>query len=243
MADDDFRPIPDDPLAHGSIPVGVGIASVARIPIPGTNGLAIELSPRGWRPPSGSTTRLFFQDITGKRHLRLDYDYNVTTKTIDYHWNQKGVFNTFGITNHAPADAGDRALYRAAKYFRYAGRILLVAGVAIDVVSIVVASSPMQRATEVVAGWAGAWAGCRVTGALGARVGMLGGPKGIAAGGIGGCIIGGLGGYYAGSASGRTVYVWAEHTVFSRLPEIDPPQPSGSQASPGHSPAVAPRPN
>src|SRR4249920_3434111 len=65
------RPPADVPMS-GGIPYGIGQASVVRIPVPGTNGLCIELRPRGWVPQSGSTSTLFFQDATGKRHLRLD---------------------------------------------------------------------------------------------------------------------------------------------------------------------------
>src|SRR5262245_23735215 len=126
--------VADAPLS-GGIPYAIGQASVVRIPIPGTNGLCIELTPRGWTPQGGSTSTLFFQDATGKRHLRLDYGYNVKTKTIDYHWNQKGTFNQFGIPDHAPAGTAGEIAYNAAKYFRYAGRVLVVVGVAVDVVS------------------------------------------------------------------------------------------------------------
>lgn len=55
----------------GGIPAAVGMAAVVRIPVPGTNGLAVELSPRGWTPKGGSTSTVFIQDVTGKRHLRL----------------------------------------------------------------------------------------------------------------------------------------------------------------------------
>jgi len=68
--------VADTPLS-GGIPYAIGQASVVRIPIPGTNGLGIELKPRGWTPKGGSTSTLFFQDATGKRHLRrkLVFDY------------------------------------------------------------------------------------------------------------------------------------------------------------------------
>ena len=213
---------PDEVLS-GGVPYAVGQASVVRIPIPGTQGLCIELRPRGWVPPKGSTSTLFFQDIKGGRHLRLDYGYNVTTRTIDYHWNQKGTFDTFGIPDHAPAGANAAAAYRGAKYFRAAGRLLLIAGVAIDIVSIVRASQPIRRASQVVADWAGAWAGCELVGAGGAALGSLGTPIGTAIGGIGGCIIGGVGGYMGGEAVGGMVYDWAEDTVFQPLPEASGP--------------------
>ena len=212
----------DVPMS-GGIPYAIGQASVVRIPVPGTNGLAIELSPKGWTPKSGSTSTLFFQDPTGNRHLRLDYGYNVKTKTIDYHWNQKGTHAQFGIPDHAPAGSTGRAAYQAARYFRLAGRVLIVVGVAIDVVSVVQASKPLRRASQVVAGWAAAWAGCKLVGAGGAALGTLASPLGTAAGGIGGCVIGGIGGYYGASVLAGEVYDWAEDTFFTPLPEVPAP--------------------
>ena len=50
-----------DPVAansvpmSGAIPIGAGAASVLRIPVPGTAGLAVELRPKGWVPKGGST--------------------------------------------------------------------------------------------------------------------------------------------------------------------------------------------
>ena len=41
----------------------------------GDRGLAIEFKPRG-KVPAELTSTLFFQDVTGKRHLRLDYGYH-----------------------------------------------------------------------------------------------------------------------------------------------------------------------
>jgi hypothetical protein len=155
--------------------------------------------------------------------LRLDYGYNVKTKTIDYHWNQKGVHANFGIADHTTVGRGGQAAYQAGKYFRYAGRVLMVAGVALDIVSIVQASKPMRRASQVVAAWAGAWAGCKVVGAGGAAVGLAASPLGSAVGGIGGCIIGGIGGYVGGSALAGVVFDWAEGTFFTPLPQVAGP--------------------
>ncbi len=76
----------------------------------------------------------------------------------------------------------------------------------------------MRRATEVVAGWAGAWAGCKVVGAGGALLGTAASPLGTAVGGIGGCIIGGIGGYHLASVAAADVYDWAEGTIFTPLP-------------------------
>lgn len=210
------------PLA-GMIPVALGLPSVVRIPIPGTNGLAIELKPRGWVPKNGTTSTLFFQDASGKRHLRLDYGYNKNTNSINYHWNQKGTGQQFGIQNHTPAGPGGGVAYKAAKYFRHAGRLLLVAGVLIEAVEIVESDRPLRRASQAVAGWAGAWAGCKVVGGGGAALGMLASPLGSAAGGILGCVIGGAGGYYGGSVAAGIVYDWAEGTRFTPLVEEPAP--------------------
>jgi hypothetical protein len=79
--------------------------------VPGTSELCIELNPRGWAPSGGSMSTLFFQDATGKRNLRLDYVYNVKTRTIDYHWNQKGTFDAFGIADHTSVGQAGEVAY------------------------------------------------------------------------------------------------------------------------------------
>jgi hypothetical protein len=209
-----------DPPMLGSIPYAIGQASKVRIPIPGTRGLCIEFSPRGWKPATGSTSTLFFQDIEGKRHLRLDYGYNVSTKTINYHWNQKGTKDVFNIPNHTRAGFSGGVAYKAAKYFRFAGRTLVVLGVSVDLISVVHANKPMRRASEVVAAWAGAWVGCKTAGTGGAIIGSAAGPIGTAVGGVGACIIGGFFGYQVGEAAGGIVYDWSEDTFFHPVPEV-----------------------
>jgi len=214
-------PAGDGPWS-GAIPA-TGLASVVRIPIPGTSGLCIELAPRGRIPGSGSTSTLFFQDVTGRRHLRLDYGWNVKTRSVNYHWNQSGTHANFGIADHTTVGEVGATAYRAARYFRYAGRVLLVAGVAIDAVSIVESDRPLRRATQVVASWAGAWLGCKVVGAGGAELGALASPLGIAAGGFAGCIVGGAVGYWGAGIAAADVYDWAEGTRFTVLPEAPAP--------------------
>lgn len=210
---------------HGSaVIVGTGMASVVRIPVPGTNGLFVNLTPQGWTPKGGSTSTLFIQDVTGKRHLRLDYGYNVKTQAVDYHWNQKGTHADFKIPDHTPAGRGGQALYQSARYFRYAGRVLLVAGVALDVYSIVVARKRMRQVSKVAAGWVGAWAGCKVVGAGGAAAGTLVEPGGgTAVGGFLGCMAGGIGGYAGASWAAGQLYDWVEETFFEPVPEIAAP--------------------
>jgi hypothetical protein len=211
----------------GSIAVATGVASIVRIPVPGSHGLFIELSPRGYVPGSGSTSTLFVQDAIGNRHLRLDYGYNKATGKIDYHWNQKGTHAQFGIQDHTPAGRGGQALYKGAKYFRYGGRVLLVAGAAIDIYSIVVAKKRWRQVTKVAAGWAGAWAGCKVVGAGGATVGTFIEPAGgSAVGGFLGCIVGGIGGYAGFSWAAGEIYDEVEETFFEPVPETKAPPAS-----------------
>jgi hypothetical protein len=223
IANGPMKPTSDAP-AYGAIPVAIGAGSLLRIPIPGTNGLAIELSPRGWTPKGGSTSQVFIQDITGKRQLRLDYGYNKTTKAVDFHWNQQRTFKEFGIADHTPAGAGGKALYTGARYFRYAGRILLVAGAAIDIYSIVVSNRPLRQATKVAMGWVGASAGCKVGGADGAYAGSFVEPGlGTTIGGLVGCAVGGFIGYEVFSTGAARIYDWAEGTVFTAVPASDSP--------------------
>lgn len=216
--------MPNDVPLSGAIPVGAGAASVLRVPVPGTNGLAIELGPRGWVPKGGSTSTLFIQGIDGKRHLRLDYGFNVKTNSVDYHWNQKGTNANFGIADHGPVGNGGPALYKGAKYFKYAGRTLILVGAFIDILSIVQASKPLRRTTQVVTAWTGAGIGCRTVGAGGAALGTLIEPGGgTAVVGLLGCIAGGIGGYIAGEKIGGVVYDWAEGTFFTPLPSATAP--------------------
>ncbi len=202
----------------GAVPVvGGGVASVIRIPVPGHGNLAIELSPRNFKGKSTST--LFIQDPTGKRVLRLDYGYNIKTKTVDYHWNQKGTFADFGIQDHTPTGKAGEILYKGAKAFKYGGRVLLVVGAVVDLYSIAVATNPLRQSTVVVSAWAFAWAGAEAGGAGGALAGSVIPGVGTAAGGIVFGIIGGIGGYWAGSKVGATVYDWAADTQFLPLPQ------------------------
>src|ERR1700733_13258524 len=66
----------EDAPISGSAPLALGAGATLRIPVPGTDRLAIELKPRGRIPKAGSTSSLFIQDLKGKRQLRLDYGFN-----------------------------------------------------------------------------------------------------------------------------------------------------------------------
>jgi len=190
-------------LASGGQIIGqigiAGLSAVVRIPVPGTRGLAIELGPRGWTPRGGTTSRLFVQDIAGSRVLRLDYGFNQATNAVEFHWNQKGTFAEFGIANHTPAGPGGAALGRGLAWFRWGGRIMLIAAAAADIYSIIVSDQPWRQVAIVAGGWAGAWLGCESVGAIGAVAGTFAEPGGgTAVGGIAGCFVGSIGGYWAG---------------------------------------------
>jgi hypothetical protein len=204
----------------GAVPVGIGSAAVVRIPVPGSNGLFIELSPRGFVPKAGSTSTLFIQETSGKRHLRLDYGYNKASGKVDYHWNQKGTHPEFGISDHATVGEGGKLLYKGAKYIRYGGRVLLVVGIAADLYSIAVAKKRWRQTARVLAGWGGAAAGCKLVGAGGAAAGTLIEPGGgTAVGGFLGCAAGGVGGYLGASWTAGELYDWVEETFYEPLPE------------------------
>lgn len=210
-----------DSFSGSAVAAGTGMSAVARIPIPGTDGLYLELKPRGKGiPKTGSTSTIFLQDIEGRRQLRLDYGRNPRTNKIDYHWNQDRVFKTFGIQDHTPVGEWEAALYKGAKWFRYGGRVLLLAGAAADIYSIAVARDRWRQAAKVASGWAGSWAGCEGVGALGAAGGSFVEPGvGTAVGGFAGCIVGGVGGYFGASWAAGHAYEWVKETYFEAIPE------------------------
>jgi hypothetical protein len=110
--------------------------------------------------------------------------------------------------------------------------LLLIAGAAIDIYSIVVAKKRWRQVAKVVAGWTGAWAGCEGIGALGAAGGTAVEPGvGTAVGGVAGCIIGGIGGYIGASWAAGEVYDWVEETYFEPVPEV--PAPAGGASGGG----------
>ncbi|MEO0821509.1 MAG: hypothetical protein AAF074_13905 [Pseudomonadota bacterium] len=209
---------------RGEIPVAGGLPAVLRIPVPNSNGLAIEFRPRGHVPKGGTTSTLFIQSPNGKQHLRLDYGFNKNTGKIEWHWNQKGTNKVFGIKNHTTVGRAGQVAGNAARYFKYAGRTLVVVGAAMDAYSIVTASKPLRRTVQVVSAWGAAAAGCKVVGAGGAAVGSAAPGLGTAAGGIIGCAVGGFFGYITAEAVSGYIYDWAEDTIFTPLPELQTAQ-------------------
>jgi hypothetical protein len=191
-----------DQVSQG-VPIGIGAASSTRIPVGG--GLGLELSPRGFVPPGGSTSSAFIQDLSGKTHLRLDQGFNVKTNQSDIHFNQRGTFARFGIANHTLAGPGSRLLHHSANTLRVVGRPLLPIGIGLEAVSIATAENRPRAAVRGVSGLAGAFAGAKAGGAGGALLFSPSGPGAIA-GGLGGAILGGVGGYYGGSIAGESLF-------------------------------------
>ena len=224
-----------DPII-GAAPISTGLGSVLRIPVPGTRGLAIELSPRGWVPKTGSTSSLFIQDLTGKRHLRLDFGFNKISQIHEWHWNQKGTAANFGITNHTSVGAAEQFLGQGARIYKFAGRALLVVGAAADLYSIVTSSQPLRRSVQVVSGWAGAAGGCKVIGAGGAAAGTAIAPGvGTAVGGFLGCAAGGFIGYLFAERTMGHLYDWSQGTLFSKVASEAPPPPQPFRGGGGRS--------
>jgi len=214
----------------GSAQVALGAARVVRIPIPGVQGMFLELTPRGWTPRGGTTSTLFIQTISGDRHLRLDYGYNMKTQTIDYHWNVRKAASIFGVSDHTAASAFDRALYRGAKYFNHAGAVMIALGAVADLNSIVVARRRWRQALRVSAGWLGAWQGCIHGGRLGATAGEIFSPAGMMAGGIVGCAAGAWCGEALSAAATGQVYDLAEELYYEPLPQVRPPRNTAEAA-------------
>ena len=214
----------------------------AKIPIsPGNNGnWGIDRGIDGIEAiNTSSTSKVFIQDITGRRVLRLDYGFNVKTGNVNWHWNQKGVYEDFKIIDHAVATPAAEMLGRTAKYFRYGGKLLVVYAAADDFLSIVTSSRPLRRTVQVVAAWKLSAMGCTAVGAQLAAWGTRVEPGfGTVIGGALGCLVGGLIGYITGEATTGHLYDWAEDNLFTPLP---PDQEMDQSDDPGKSLPSPPR--
>lgn len=190
-----------------------------------------------FQPPSGykpSTSSIFIRNPEderfGKPGLRLDYGFNKATGHVDYHWNVEGGARARAqfpnVTNHMPVGPGGAALHWGALAFRVAGRVLIVAGVVLDGVSIMIADRPWRRSVQVVSAWAAAAIVAAQVGRLGAGAGTFVEPGlGTAIGGGLGAVVGSFIGYFSAEAAAGYLYDFAEGTVFSPLPEVPvPPQ-------------------
>jgi hypothetical protein len=208
-------------MSGSVVPVGVGLASVVRIPVPNSGGLHLELKP----PPTydkTSTSTVFIHSADGKKELRLDYGYNKRTHTWDYHWNKEGgVYKTFGIQNHTPTGPGGKVGYHAARVFKWGGRALLVAGAVQDLYAIVQAEDRVREIARVAGCWGGGAIGAKAVGAGGAAVGTFVEPGGgTMVGGFVGGVLGGIGGCALGAWGAVKVHDYVKETLFTPLPEV-----------------------
>jgi len=170
-------------------------------------------------PQSGSTSEFFiFKKSNPNKLFRLDYGELDSGGGKDiWHYNQKGVNKIKGLqaTNHS-ATRGSVALGKTLTIFKWGGRALFVAGVAVSALEIYSAEDRTREAVIQAAGWAGAFAGGWVAAklgtaggaAVGAFFGGVGAVPGALIGGFIGGVAGGIGGWWAGSAAAATVYDW-----------------------------------
>ena len=207
-ANDTRRLLTSEAPAAGSMIAPPGVASLVRIPVPGT---VLPNLPKGLvltvQPPSGhrqSTPSIFIrnpEDVRrGKPGLRLDRGSNPATGRIDYPWNVEGGSRARvrvpNITNHMPADRWRAPLQLGARAFRIAGRILVVEGAVVDGVSIAVADRPWRRSLQVVSARA--------------VVGV-------------GATFGGFIGFLSAEATAGFLYDFAAGPVFAPMPEVPAP--------------------
>jgi hypothetical protein len=203
------------PLLGRGLPGG-SIYQFIRFPITRFNGIALPpeatirfADPGRWFGP-GMESRLFTISIEGTtKYYSWDAHVPVGKTPHDfYHVNQKGMFNVFKQSDHAPLTRS--ALFRAKqlRYLKIGGRIFLVVGVIFDGNQLGAAGveSYQQKSIKPVAAqavrtagsWAAAWAGAKAGVAVGSLAGVETGP-GMVLTAIGGGIIGGVAGYYWGA--------------------------------------------
>ncbi len=231
-----MAPTWEAPLTGSVVVAPLGVASLVRIPVPGTvlpnlpKGLVLTVQPpAGYK---GSTTSVFIRNPEdarfGRPGLRLDYGWNKATGRIDYHWNVEGGASARArfpnITNHMPAGPGGAALHWGARAFRIVGRVFVVTGAVLDGISIVVADRPWRRSLQVVSAWAAAAVGATQFGRVGVAIGTAIEPgAGTAIGGVVFAVAGGFIGYISAEATAGYLYDFAEGTVFSPMEEVPAP--------------------
>jgi hypothetical protein len=187
-------------------------------------------------PTPGTTARynLSFRDLSGHpnptshaylnrtsppannwKGLRLDHGPNVTTGgTTNWHWNQSGASNTFGIADHTVASPRAANFGRMMKYAKPLGRGALFAGAAMDGYSLGSEINQSRQTgnwdntivegSRIAGGWGGAALGAKGGGTLGATIGTFIAPGiGTAIGGAIGGLAGGALGYFGGSSLGK----------------------------------------
>ncbi len=151
----------------------------------------------------------------GWKGLRLDHGPNVTTGgSTNWHWNQSGAKNAFGIADHTLASPAASRFGQVMKYAKPLGRVGMGLGIAMDGLSLGQNinesrktgnwGNTVEEGSRIAGGWGGAWLGAKGGGALGATIGSFICPGiGTAIGGALGGLAGGIGGYLGGSKLGK----------------------------------------
>ena len=166
----------------------------------------------------GSTSEAFLNKAgSGKKWkgLRLDHGPNVKSNgQTNWHWNQKGAMNAFGQADHAVTSPATAKVAGALKGLKPMARGAMVVGAGMDAFSVGNEArqsmdsgnwdNTIDEGARVAGGWAGAYAGAKGMGALGAGIGTMIAPgMGTIIGGALGGFLGGVGGYMGGSALGQ----------------------------------------
>lgn len=198
--------------------VGFSVPGNISVKIPSSNYIWSMNPPPSYLGKSTSVIQLY-DAVNSSKGIRLDYGYNVVTKDVNWHWNQKGTFANFGIADHSLAGGTMSAVGNASKVVKGVGRVALPVAVASDAYSIYESDNRPREVTRVAGGWAGAYAmgqaGAMAGAAGGATIGsaipVVGTAAGAAAGGLVGGIGGGVAGYFGGSAVAQKIYDYIDN--------------------------------
>lgn len=192
---------------------GAGVYQLTSFPVARFNGVGLPpgmsirfADPARWFQQGAMETRLFTISTNGKQYYSWDAHAPVGKTPHDfYHVNQKGLYNVFGHSDHAPLTGAHLVQAKQLRYLKYGGRVFLVVGVVVDTVQMgnAAVQSVQQGSVKPVAaqavrtagGWAAAWAGAKAGVALGGLAGVETGP-GMVLTAIGGGLIGGTAGYF-----------------------------------------------
>ncbi|MBU0578248.1 S-layer homology domain-containing protein, partial [Patescibacteria group bacterium] len=210
-----------------SVGVGAGMATRTTAPVYGMG------TPYTWTMDlGGSYITQIYQTNNPSKYIALDYHLHETgpmAGTSNFHFNQKGVYADWGVSNHQVIGPDDLTIngkgvpVNVGKGLRYVGAAGLVIGAATDAYNIYESEDRGRDTTKVVGGWTGAWAGATAFASIGASTGAwIGGmacgtvtlgaaaiPCAVIGGSVGGFIggmFGGVTGYLGGSYAGEEAY-------------------------------------
>jgi hypothetical protein len=164
--------------------------------------------------PSSGSTSVAFASVPNSKNggIRLDYGYNKNFGTNNWHWNQSGVADVFGVTNHSTE--GARAAGYLVKSLKIGGRVLVVGGLVDSGYEIATSNNRVYETGRQASGWAGAivggeggaQAGALIGAGIGAWFGGVGAVPGAAIGAVVGGVAGGAAGWRAGTVTYQTFF-------------------------------------